>query len=508
MFESGLCRPSALGHRSNSAPAEITISSGLRRTQNKGDSQCHIQNSRFRLVFLSFTPINIFRAGGLDYVRLLTLPTRATQHNMPGVSCQERNPYCVRIVTFASGERVPLLIAGATGEPLFQPNLYATTHLRARGRATETIHQALRSIMVLQLTLDRLGINLDGRMDEGRLLDRGDIDEIARACNVPLETLVRDVADAPGASLPLSRLKNLERVRMVTKPAPAQIDPSTAAIRLHYIRDYLKWRTSSRLFGMGPKDGAYAALKVSADLVRGVLAELAPVASNRHGVTDRKGFLQTEIDTILAVMDPASPTNPWKGEHTTARNFLIAKWLITLGIRRGELLNVRIDDIDFQTERVRIERRPDDERDPRPNQPRVKTRGRDLPLGSKLAALTHAYVRTLRAAQGNARKHGYLFVANGTGAPLSLPQVAAIFTHLRRSRPELPRNLMPHVLGRHSWNTRFSELADERKLSAEVEKKVRSRAMGWSETSNTAVTYTRRHVEREADELIRALYDR
>jgi hypothetical protein len=67
---------------------------------------------------------------------------------------------------------------------------------------------------------------------------------------------------------------------------------------------------------------------------------------------------------------------------------------------------------------------------------------------------------------------------------------------------------MPHVLGRHSWNTRFSELADKRQISAEVEKKVRSRAMGWSETSNTAATYTRRHVEREADELIRALYDR
>ncbi|MGH3427997.1 MAG: tyrosine-type recombinase/integrase, partial [Mycobacteriales bacterium] len=163
---------------------------------------------------------------------------------------------------------------------------------------------------------------------------------------------------------------------------------------------------------------AYAALKVSADLVRWVLAELAPVASNRHGVTDRKGLLQTEVDAVLAVMDPTSPTNPWKGEHTKERNFLIAKWLIGLGIRRGELLNVRIDDIDFQTERVTIERRPDDKRDPRSNQPRVKTRGRELPLGSTLTALTHAYVRTRRAAQGNARKHGYLFVANGTGAPL------------------------------------------------------------------------------------------
>jgi integrase len=426
---------------------------------------------------------------------------------MRGVSCQERNPYCVRIEIFSSGERVPLLISATTGAPLFQPTLYATTHLRARGRATETIHQALRAVMVLQLILDRLGINLDRRMTDGELLDRGEIDEIARTCRFPLEAIVRESFDGPRTSLTSRRSKNLERARMGTKSAPAQVDASTAAIRLHYIRDYLKWLTSNRLFFIGPKDEAYAALKTSADLVRGVLAELAPAAGSSHRTTNRKGLLQKEIDEVLAVMDPASPTNPWKGEHTKGRNFLIAKWLVALGIRRGELLNVRIDDINFQTERVTIERRPDDKRDPRRNQPRVKTRGRELPLGSKLTALTHEYVRTLRAAQGNARKHGYLFVANGSGAPLSLPQVAAIFTGLRKSRPELPRNLMPHVLGRHSWNIRFSELADERNLSAEVEKKVRSRAMGWSETSNTAATYTRRHVEREADELIRSLYN-
>jgi integrase len=425
---------------------------------------------------------------------------------MRGVSRQQRNPYCVRIVTFSSGERVPLLIAGSTGEPLFQPTLYSTTHLRARGRATETIHQALRSVMLLQLILDRLGVDIHVRMAEGRLLDRGDIDEIVRTCRFPLETVVRESSDVPYASLPLRRIKNPERVRMGTESASAQIDPSTTAIRIHYIRDYLKRLTSNRLFAMGPKDEAYAALKANADLVLGVLAELAPDASNRNVVTGRKGLLRKEIDAILTVMDPASPTNPWKGDHTKERNYLLAKWLITLGVRRGELLNVRIDDINFQTERVTIERRPDDKRDPRQNQPRVKTRGRDLPLGSELAALTHDYVHRFRSTQGKARKHGYLFVANGSGAPLSLAQLAAIFAFLRHRRPELPRNLIPHVLGRHTWNTRFSELSDERKLDPEIEKKVRCRAMGWSETSNTAVTYTRRHVERQADELIRSLW--
>jgi hypothetical protein len=32
-----------------------------------------------------------------------------------------------------------------------------------------------------------------------------------------------------------------------------------------------------------------------------------------------------------------------------------------------------------------------------------------------------------------------------------------------------------------------------------MENKMRSRLMGWSETSKTAATYTRRHVKRKAD---------
>jgi integrase len=421
---------------------------------------------------------------------------------------QEGGLYYVRVITFSSGERMPMLIARSSGEPLFKPTLYSTTHLRARGRATETINQALRAIMVLQIILDHLDISLDERMADGQLLDRGEIDEIARSCRLPLSTIVGEPSYPPRATLPLGPLINLERARLRTRAAPAGVDPSTTAIRIHYIRDYLKWLTAHRLFAIGPKADEYAALKTSADLVCGVLAELAPASSNRNAITNRKGFLQQEVEQILAVMHPKSPANPWKGEHTKARNYLIARWLVHLGIRRGELLNVRIDDINFQTQRVMIERRPDDSRDPRPNQPRVKTRGRELPLGSQLTALTHEYVCVYRATQRNVRHHGYLFVANGTGAPLSLPQINALFALLRKTHPELPPNLMPHVLGRHTWNTRFSEIADERKLSPEVEKKVRSRAMGWSETSNTAATYTRRHVEREADELINSLSDR
>jgi integrase len=79
-----------------------------------------------------------------------------------------------------------------------------------------------------------------------------------------------------------------------------------------------------------------------------------------------------------------------------------------------------------------------------------------------------------------------------------------VFVVLRRKCPDLPDDLAPHVC-RHTWNDKFSEDMDKAKVSEETEKKMRSRLMGWSETSGTAATYTRRHVQRKAREASLAL---
>ena len=79
---------------------------------------------------------------------------------------------------------------------------------------------------------------------------------------------------------------------------------------------------------------------------------------------------------------------------------------------------------------------------------------------------------------------------------MSMAAVNLAFVQLRRKVPDLPEDLSPHVL-RHSWNDSFSELADKEGFSDAEEKKMRSRLMGWSETSDSAVNYTRRHVKQK-----------
>jgi valyl-tRNA synthetase len=127
----------------------------------------------------------------------------------------------------------------------------------------------------------------------------------------------------------------------------------------------------------------------------------------------------------------------------------------------------------------------------------AKTADRLLPISDDLARRTRNYILEERRRFPAARKHAFLFVANG-GAPLSLRGLNKVFGVLSAKHPEL-MGIFPHLF-RHTNNHNFSKLADEVGMDPEKEKKTRSQIMGWSETSGTAETYTRREIERQARE--------
>jgi len=89
------------------------------------------------------------------------------------------NPYAVKTLVLSSGERSPVLIAPVTGAPLFEPSIYVLSEIRATNRASNTIDQVLRSIMVLQLLLDSSGIDLERRIRQGAVFRLGELDELS-----------------------------------------------------------------------------------------------------------------------------------------------------------------------------------------------------------------------------------------------------------------------------------------------------------------------------------------
>lgn len=414
------------------------------------------------------------------------------------------NPYNVRLLVFSSGERFYVLQRMATGEPLFEPTLFVTNVARANGSASATIKQVLTSIMVLQLALDSVNIDIETRLSEGRLLDLHEVEAIVGYCRKTVASMVAEPGPKRTSSTP--RVVSLEKVRMKSAVATETglVDSQTTGVRVRYIRDYLNWLAKKRELRIGPAHPQYAGLSSIRELIYGAFTERVPKVFPKDEDDQRQGLSEEHMARLRAVIEPSSPQNPWKGVATKIRNELVVEYLISLGFRAGELLGIRIPNINFQANEVAIKRHADEVKDTRRREPNTKTRARAVPASDDLVTKTQYYITRVRARQGSARKHDWLFVANGTGLPLSLSAVNKIFDDLRAACPDLPADLTPHVL-RHSWNDAFTALMDERKVPEEQEIKMRNELMGWSPKSKTAATYTRRSTRTKAKEAGRAL---
>lgn len=406
----------------------------------------------------------------------------------------------VRNVRFSSGERFAVL-TDSMGAPLFDPCVYAVSELRARNLAANTIANALRALKLLYEFLESSAIDLNARIRRGELLTLGELEELARTCRMRMGDRegVRSTVDRiPTLTSHSQRL--LENFRSSTVATlPAQVAPDVAAARLLSIRDYLVWLISvnaGRSFVS--KDVRQALTSESTNFVSWINARLPTHNSGTKGGS-REGLEKNVILELLRVTDPSCAENPWLDSHSRHRNALIVALLFHLGIRRGELLGLRVSDFDFRKGTLLIARRPDDPIDPRKYQPTVKTRAREIPVSDALLDMTQEYILDQRRAIPGARKHDFLLVATDSGSPLSTPALNRVFEVMRTKCTGLPQNLSPHLL-RHTWNDRFSEEMDRNNVASEIEKKTRSYLMGWSEHSDTAVTYTRRHVRAKAQE--------
>jgi integrase len=405
----------------------------------------------------------------------------------------------VKTIVTSTGERLPVLLA-LDGLPIFEPTVFSLSEIRSRNRASNTIDSYLRSVMVFLLFLDLRKINLEERLKIGQLLSLAEIEDLVGICRLPLEKIHSLLSEVKVASKQaMSSVVSLEKLRKTaSNNEEIRIDASSSATRLRNIRDYLKWLCLARISKHGVDTSLRLSLDLSIQYVSSAIDARLPSGSQKFEGTDQREGLDPEVvSRILEVVNPNSEENPWSDEHPKYRNELIILWLLSCGLRRGELLNIKIDDLNFRKSTVVVERRADDLGDPRKNQPKVKTKGREIPISVGLMGKTNAYILNHRSAIKGARKHGFLFVASESGAPLSIPSINKMFTVLKEKSPEFGNNLFPHIM-RHTWNDNFSEEMDKNRVGEEQEKKARSYLMGWSETSGTAATYTRRHTRKKA----------
>ena len=235
-----------------------------------------------------------------------------------------------------------------------------------------------------------------------------------------------------------------------------------------------------------------------------VLKSRRPVKKSRNTETEVKSLTNEQLDILFELFRPESEFNPFTDSSVAVRNRLIFLLLYHLGIRGGELLNIRIRDIDFGSNQLLIARRADDKDDPRVDQPLVKTLDRRLPLKETLANEIHTYILQQRRQIRNANKNDFLFITHKSGPtqgqPLSKSAYKKIIAVVRKVSPTLFK-FTGHQL-RHTWNEKFSDQMDlmDNPPDEEQQEKIRSYLMGWREGSGTGATYNKRFIRRKANE--------
>lgn len=377
--------------------------------------------------------------------------------------------FSIREVRFPSGEHLPILVEGnSLGMPDNVAMRYVLTKCRVSGKKANTIRQKLRSLALAF-----------------QFFDARRIDLIERAAKQQFLTLEELVA--------LS-----ERCRLKSDSSSVVV-PSYAASQYSTCIDFIEWTSEPVLSRIHNDRHRYAAAEALKRFLK--RAKSTAPASKSHNSNipgERLGFTPEQRALFLKYIKPGAIGNPF-GEKLQHRNYALLLLSFSLAPRPGEVLGLKVRDIDFQTSpaSLTIHRRHDDTEEPRSDPPNSKTLGRLLLLGDELRDVLDEWIckhRSNKKGFPAARKHPYLFT-NYRGEALSSRGYRKVIETLRRHHPEF-EDVCLYIL-RHDFNDRWVEnTKNNQHESSVLEQKYHN---GWSPNSSMPFLYGKRAIRNAAN---------
>ncbi|WP_278390996.1 site-specific integrase [Stutzerimonas kunmingensis] len=398
---------------------------------------------------------------------------------------------------------VEIRVDGARGKvlvqehmPVYYPNLYMT--LEQSGRALNTQHKYLEHIGVVEDFLEYESIDLIARLEErpkSRYLTDSEIS--------------RFVADA---ALHKSTLDKKYRGVHLTPTAYKTVGRVHAQQRLEAVRDYLKF-LYEKLGDETTRDAA--ADDVERRFNRKIKA--AKPAWKKVRNSDMKGLTNQERDLLLEIMHPESTKNPFANEALKLRNYIILLLGLDMGLRRSEMLLIKLGDIRWHSRQLSVVNLESEEVDPRTLAPQFKTHERILEMGDDLIFALKKYVDTYRISKRGpsaAKKHPFLLVSHrrNEGRPLSIKALDGILPRVGKVVPELI-HIHPHILRHDAVHTLLESMREELETLTPEDRttkvqKVLTYAFGWSSESNMPSLYGAKFWKEEANNAMKKRSDK
>jgi integrase len=389
-------------------------------------------------------------------------------------------------LTLDTGEVLPTLVAASSWIPVRVATRWVVRRRRWRSMPS-TLTNDLRSIGLLYSwageTLER---DLDDILEDGQPVTGMQIQDLLAFLRVGGHVVDIDRATISGSN--------------------------TVARHASVIRDFLKWAVDPTSQGRSQM--------VSFDEIRyrrACLDEVFHAVTRQSGASRRIRPLTDEEVThvdrligprrkddgslIVPLQFPAS--NPFRIE-TRLRNWLMCGIAIQCGLRRGELLKLRLDDLPRpDSPGLKVRRRAHDTADARRHRPGVKTVERVLDLSGEVMAGLRAYL-TNRAPSGRAAGGSpYLFVTSAAQA-LSITAANEVIG-------VIARNAQIDDLSWHSFRHTWAEALAEELLTQHREEEALAllRALGgWKPRSAMPLHYTQNAMARRASIFLRERNER
>lgn len=394
----------------------------------------------------------------------------------------------VEMSRYPNGERICVL-KNTLGVPTYYENLYATVQHDKLGNSVNTAKSCLSNLSFFHEVCKFLDLSPVSTFERGNIFDDHILDAILDVCTYEKKNVLAMRTSQNNPKIVNSKRFQARRGVVVVKSGV--VKGKSYKNRMLTIANYLAWLM--RYVFPKTKFDSSKAERMKAYLLH---------RSERADVDDFAEFNSLDHNQELRLMDlidPECSENLWKKESVKFRNYVMVMLMLSIGCRKGELLNLKTSNFIPGSRTLQIRRDADNPHDRRANPALVKTLSRDLELDIEIADLLERYILSYRQATRGAEKNPYLFITHvGKARELSSSALDKIFSQLQAA---LGFSVAPHSL-RHTWNDRLSEMAELLVSTGEYTwqeiEDWRSYLMGWKEDSGTSKNYTKRYETKRA----------
>lgn len=411
----------------------------------------------------------------------------------------------VKRFIMSSGERYAVLV-DSNHLPMTYPNLYSVIHLRNSGQSVNTIVAILEDIKLLYLLSNKLEIDIEKRIKEKNFLQLNEIELFSNLARYNRNYLFKQKSKQKILSFPTSSRTEVVRSKFIL--TDDSVSQDLIYRRLTNFAEYLKWFES------------YCHPNILTKTNKAFKSRRPKKFSDVSN--DYKSFTKKEVSSILDAVNPENNQCIWSSDFLNYRNELIVYIFFYLGCRKGELLNIKLSDIDPKRNKadkerivtrfidgleektgvsyINILRNPDDKDDSRLYQPLVKTRSRTMAINFVLRKKLTDYVLKYRSSILNAELSDFLILSD-MGQALSINALDKVLSQIS---DKVSFNVHAHAF-RHTWNDIYTEksvnLIKAGKTTLEKAEQNRAYLMGWVPGSNSARRYSKRAENQIAIEL-------